>query len=255
MIANCKLFAGGPAVPVEDVLLQRTEEGLHRGVVGAGPDPPHRPAQPVSAQRGEGCVRSKLPGLNRWLQRQLGGATIAARRELRLASSRPALTGPAVDRDLDGKKLVVGPALQVGTLGFCSRLSTEVDSPWSDKDHHCRRKTRLACSSQEAGFDMQEWSRGDSNPCPLDCQSCGSAEVEPHRAPELVYVVVKSPLGHTHGRPWLLSCQGRLVVMAVGEADCDERRIGAGLQRGAMQCELPVSPRQARDRRGPGTEW
>ena len=44
---QAELVAGGPAAAVEDVLLQQAEERLHGGVVGAGPDPAHRPAQPV----------------------------------------------------------------------------------------------------------------------------------------------------------------------------------------------------------------
>ena len=42
---QAELVAGGPAAAVQDVLLQQREEGLHRGVVGAGPDPAHRPVQ------------------------------------------------------------------------------------------------------------------------------------------------------------------------------------------------------------------
>jgi hypothetical protein len=45
------LFAGLPALPVEDVLLQKAEEGLHRGVVGASPTLPMEASAPASARR------------------------------------------------------------------------------------------------------------------------------------------------------------------------------------------------------------
>ena len=38
---SAQVLAGGPPSAVEDVLLQQTEERLHRSVVRAGPDPAH----------------------------------------------------------------------------------------------------------------------------------------------------------------------------------------------------------------------
>src|SRR3712207_7145716 len=40
-----QLIAGGPALAVQDVLLQQAEERLHGGVVGARSNPAHRSAQ------------------------------------------------------------------------------------------------------------------------------------------------------------------------------------------------------------------
>ena len=41
-------MSGSPGLAVEDVLLQESEERLHRGVVTTRPDPAHRAAQPVT---------------------------------------------------------------------------------------------------------------------------------------------------------------------------------------------------------------
>ena len=51
------------SLPVQDVLLQQGEEGLHRGVVAARTDPAHRPDEPVVAE-----VRTKAWDRN-WLPR------------------------------------------------------------------------------------------------------------------------------------------------------------------------------------------
>ena len=65
-----QLFAGGPAVAVEDVLLQQAEEGLHRGVVGTRSDPAYRAAQPCVAQRVNVGMRAELGGF-KWSSQHL----------------------------------------------------------------------------------------------------------------------------------------------------------------------------------------
>ena len=45
-----QFVAGPPPLPVQDVLLQQGEEGLHRGVVPSGTDSPHRPDEVVTVQ-------------------------------------------------------------------------------------------------------------------------------------------------------------------------------------------------------------
>src|SRR5665647_829467 len=47
---QAKLIAGVPAAPVQDVLLQQGEEGLHGGVVPGRPDPAHGSDQVVDGQ-------------------------------------------------------------------------------------------------------------------------------------------------------------------------------------------------------------
>src|SRR3954454_8952932 len=47
---DTQLFAGGPGAPVEDVLLQQAEEGLHGGVVAGGTDAAHRADHGVTVQ-------------------------------------------------------------------------------------------------------------------------------------------------------------------------------------------------------------
>lgn len=50
MIAKRSSVPGGPAMSVEDFLLQRSEEAAHRRVVTSGPDSAHRSNQPVVLQ-------------------------------------------------------------------------------------------------------------------------------------------------------------------------------------------------------------
>jgi hypothetical protein len=50
---QAQLLAGGPALTVQDVLLQQGEERLHRGVIAAGTDPAHRPGQPMVFKSGD----------------------------------------------------------------------------------------------------------------------------------------------------------------------------------------------------------
>ena len=61
------LLAGVPALVVQDVLLEQGEEGLHGGVVAAGPGPAHGSGQAVAAQRAEerGGPELTLP-LSEW---------------------------------------------------------------------------------------------------------------------------------------------------------------------------------------------
>lgn len=56
-----ELLAGGPALPVEDVLPEQGEEGFHGGVVAGGGDLAHRAGQLVVAERGEEFSGTKLP--------------------------------------------------------------------------------------------------------------------------------------------------------------------------------------------------
>ena len=51
---DAELVAGGPALPVEDVLLQQREERFHGGVVAGGADLAHRADHAVA---GEGALR------------------------------------------------------------------------------------------------------------------------------------------------------------------------------------------------------
>ena len=46
-----KLCAGGPPAPVEDVLLQHSEERFHRRIVSSGTDSAHRGDQSETFQR------------------------------------------------------------------------------------------------------------------------------------------------------------------------------------------------------------
>jgi hypothetical protein len=55
-----ELFAGGPDLTIEDVLLEQGEERLHGGVVATGTDLAHRSDQVVTAQGGHELPRPEL---------------------------------------------------------------------------------------------------------------------------------------------------------------------------------------------------
>src|SRR3954454_20674502 len=57
---QAELLTVRPAPPIEHVLLQESEEGLHRGVVSARADPAHRADQAVVYQRADEGVRAEL---------------------------------------------------------------------------------------------------------------------------------------------------------------------------------------------------
>jgi hypothetical protein len=57
---EAEFVAGRPAPAVQDVLLQQAEERLHGGVVLAGADAAHRPAQLRLPQRSDVGVRAEL---------------------------------------------------------------------------------------------------------------------------------------------------------------------------------------------------
>ena len=57
---QAQFLSGGPSLPVEDVLMQESEEGLHRGVVAAGADAAHRPSDGVVLQHPDEGIRAKL---------------------------------------------------------------------------------------------------------------------------------------------------------------------------------------------------
>jgi hypothetical protein len=44
---QAELLAGGPALPVQDVVLEQSEKRLHGGVVAGCSEPAHRPDQTV----------------------------------------------------------------------------------------------------------------------------------------------------------------------------------------------------------------
>ena len=48
---QAQFLSGGPALPVQDVLLQQREEGLHGCIVATGPDPAHGSGQSVALER------------------------------------------------------------------------------------------------------------------------------------------------------------------------------------------------------------
>src|SRR6187551_2036648 len=76
---------GGAVDPLD---FERGIERFREGIIEAGTHSAHRWAD-VEPGGGFGeRFASILPGLNWWLQHRLGGATVAARRGLRLASSR-----------------------------------------------------------------------------------------------------------------------------------------------------------------------
>jgi hypothetical protein len=55
-----QLLAGRPPTPVQDVVLQQAEQGLHCRVVGAGPDASHRAVQASAAEGTEVGVGAEL---------------------------------------------------------------------------------------------------------------------------------------------------------------------------------------------------
>ena len=57
---EAQFLPGGPSLPVEHVLLQQGEEGLHRGVVAARADAAHRPGDAVVLQHPDEGVRAEL---------------------------------------------------------------------------------------------------------------------------------------------------------------------------------------------------
>ena len=57
---DAKLIAGGPAAPVEHVLLEQREERLHGRVVAGGTDLAHRPDHLVTGERPVEFAGAKL---------------------------------------------------------------------------------------------------------------------------------------------------------------------------------------------------
>jgi len=57
---QAEFLSGVPALPVQDVLLQQGEEGLHGGVVTARADPAHRADEPVVGQGADEGPGTKL---------------------------------------------------------------------------------------------------------------------------------------------------------------------------------------------------
>lgn len=47
---DSQLFSGPPALAIQDVLLEKRDEGLHRGVVAGGTDFPHRSDEVMTVQ-------------------------------------------------------------------------------------------------------------------------------------------------------------------------------------------------------------
>ena len=81
---------GGAVDPLD---FERGIERFREGIIEAGTHSAHRLAD---VEPGDGFgerLAEVLPGLNWWLQHRLGGATVAARQGLRLASSRRGLFG------------------------------------------------------------------------------------------------------------------------------------------------------------------
>ena len=62
---DAQLVAGGPALPVEDVLLQQREERFHGGVVAGGADLAHRADHAVTGERPVQLPRTELRCLGR----------------------------------------------------------------------------------------------------------------------------------------------------------------------------------------------
>src|SRR4051794_18505020 len=83
----------GKLLPVVHLVLQGREEGLRGGVVPADTGPPNTTTDVILGGERRELGRRVLLGFNRWLQHWLGGATLAARRGPRRASSRPGLSG------------------------------------------------------------------------------------------------------------------------------------------------------------------
>ena len=67
------------AISSADVLLEQAEEGLHGGVIGAGPDPAHRPLQAGGSQGPDEGVGAELPRFKGSSQHRLllTGSTVA----------------------------------------------------------------------------------------------------------------------------------------------------------------------------------
>src|SRR3989442_8040856 len=57
---QAELLSGAPALPVQNVSLEQGEEGLHGGVVGAGPGATHRADEPTTPERPDELLRPEL---------------------------------------------------------------------------------------------------------------------------------------------------------------------------------------------------
>jgi hypothetical protein len=73
-------------MPVEHVLLEQREEGLHRGVVPAGADPAHRPDQAVVLDGADEGVRAELAPRSGWTTVPTGSRRMMALRSAATAS-------------------------------------------------------------------------------------------------------------------------------------------------------------------------